>query len=199
MHVDYVEKMEPKHNAQSKSSPVFLPAQRDVRGSLEVFNPSSNEVTAPFRPQPTWRTWTESPQNNTVPAPTISTSEDLNVNVGISSSHSGRLPTDEIKSWMALKDPNPNDTPPAFIQPHSPPFVKGTGVAPQSPGGIVGAAEQRAAEWGLVLQTDTETGKPQGVKVRTSGEDPSAKPGSSRRDSGNSVQSDVSDDGTGKY
>lgn len=53
-------------------------------------------------------------------------------------------------------------------------------MAPQSPGGIVGAAEQRAAEWGLVLQTDTETGKPQGVKVRTSGEDPNAKPGSNR-------------------
>lgn len=192
--------MEPKHHAQNKSSPVFLPAQRDVRGSLEVFNPSSNEVTAPFRSQPTWRTWTESPQSNIVPSPTISTSEDPNINVGLSSSHSGRLPTDEIKSWMALKDPNPNDTPPAFIQPHSPPVVKGMVVAPQSPGGIVGAAEQRAAEWGLVLQTDTETGKPQGVKVRTSGEDANAKPGSNRRDSGNSVQSssDVSDDGLGK-
>ncbi|GJS96883.1 putative LOV domain-containing protein [Tanacetum coccineum] len=130
----------------------------------------------------------------------ISTSEDLNVNAGLSSSHSGRLPTDEIKSWMALKDPNPYDTPPVFIQPHSPPLGKGTMVAPPSPSGIVGAAEQRAAEWGLVLQTDTETGKPQGVKVRTSGEDSNAKPGSNRRDSGNSVQSssDVSDDGLGK-
>ncbi|KAL4588108.1 hypothetical protein LXL04_000987 [Taraxacum kok-saghyz] len=70
---------------------------------------------------------------------------------------------------------------------HQPAFAQSSkavaGVAPPSPGGIVGA-EQRAAEWGLVLQTDTETGKPQGVKVRTSGEDTNVKPGSNRRDSG---------------
>ncbi|XP_020552503.1 phototropin-1-like [Sesamum indicum] len=64
--------------------------------------------------------------------------------------------------------------------------------------GEVGAAAQRAAEWGLVLKTDEETGKPQGVKVRTSGDEPN-KAGNSRRDSGNSVRSsgDLSDDGTG--
>nr|AML76699.1 putative LOV domain-containing protein [Schlegelia parasitica] len=70
----------------------------------------------------------------------------------------------------------------------------------KSPAGAeVGAAAQRAAEWGLVLKTDEETGKLQGVKVRTSG-DEANKPGNSRRDSGNSVMSsgDLSDDGIGK-
>ncbi|XP_024973676.1 phototropin-1 [Cynara cardunculus var. scolymus] len=192
--------MEPK-----RSSPVFLPAQRDVRGSLEVFNPSTNETTSQFRSQPTWRSWTESPQNHPEPSPPPPSTE-VNDNVTLSSSRSGGLPADEInKSWMALKDPNPHEAPPVTMPPQSPPFARSSAagvvaLAPQSPGGILGAAEQRAAEWGLVLQTDTETGKPQGVKVRTSGEDPNAKPGSSRRDSGNSVQSssDVSDDGLGK-
>ncbi|KAL3829153.1 hypothetical protein ACJIZ3_017955 [Penstemon smallii] len=77
-----------------------------------------------------------------------------------------------ITSWMALEPtPDPDD--------HQ----------------GVGAASQRAAEWGLVLKTDEETGKPQGVKVRTSGDDPK----SSRRNSGNSVRSDLSDDGTGGF
>ena len=38
-------------------------------------------------------------------------------------------------------------------------------------GGIedVGKATQRAAEWGLVLQTNEQTGRPQGVSARSSG------------------------------
>nr|AML78704.1 putative LOV domain-containing protein [Solidago canadensis] len=182
--------MEQKEHAQNKPTPLFQLAQRDVRGSLEVFNPSSHETTAPFRSQPTWRSWAESPQNNPEPPPPPPSADIIiNNNVGLTASHSSRLPADEInKSWMALKDPYP---------PQSPPF---TTTVPQSPGRIMGAAEQRAAEWGLVLQKDTETGKPQGVKVRTSGEDSNAKPGSNRRDSSNSVQSssDISDDGLGK-
>ncbi|XP_071721024.1 phototropin-1 [Rutidosis leptorrhynchoides] len=188
--------MEPKQqHAQNKSSPLFQQAQRDVRGSLEVFNPSTNDLIAPLRSQPTWRTWVESPQHNQEPPPPPpKPSANITENVSLSGSNSGRLlPADEITSWMALKDPYP---------PQSPPFISTAVVgpgAPQSPGGMV-AAEQRAAEWGLVLEKNTETGKPQGVKVRTSGEDPNAKPGSNRRDSGNSVQSssDVSDDGLGK-
>ncbi|KAK7324968.1 hypothetical protein VNO77_28962 [Canavalia gladiata] len=67
--------------------------------------------------------------------------------------------------------------------------------------GECGAAAQRAAEWGLVLRTDTETGKPQGVAVRNSGgEEPNAKvaaSSSSRRNSHNSVRTsgDSSDGG----
>lgn len=66
--------------------------------------------------------------------------------------------------------------------------------------GEAGTAAKRAAEWGLVLKTDDETGKPQGVKVRTPGDDQITKPGSSRKDSGNSMRSsgDMSDDGTGR-
>lgn len=39
----------------------------------------------------------------------------------------------------------------------------------------VGKAAQRAAEWGLVLQTDEHTGRPQGVAARTSGASGSAR------------------------
>ncbi|KAD4385046.1 hypothetical protein E3N88_25214 [Mikania micrantha] len=191
--------MDSKQHAQNKPpAPLFQPAQRDTRGSLEVFNPSTNDATAPFRTQPTWRSWSDPPQNHPEPPPPA----DVKVNPGISASRSGRLPDDEIKSWMALKHPSPYEKPAVMMPPHSPPSALSSTsavVAPPSPGGIVGAAEQRAAEWGLVLKTDAETGKPQGVKVRTSAEDPNAKPGSNRRDSGNSMQSssEVSDDGSG--
>ncbi|GAU14620.1 hypothetical protein TSUD_96840 [Trifolium subterraneum] len=72
-------------------------------------------------------------------------------------------------SWMALKETTP------------PPSISGNSGS---------AAAQRAAEWGLVLKTDSETGKPQGVAVRSSG-------GGSRRDSNNSMRSsgESSDDG----
>lgn len=53
--------------------------------------------------------------------------------------------------------------------------------------GSSSAAAQRAAEWGLVLKTNEETGKPQGVSVRNSGE---------KRESGLSYRSsEDSDDG----
>ncbi|TYI80706.1 hypothetical protein E1A91_D05G106700v1 [Gossypium mustelinum] len=53
-----------------------------------------------------------------------------------------------------------------------------------------GEAAKRAAGWGLVLKTDNETGKPQGVVVRNSGGDaPNIKPGTSRRNSNNSLRS----------
>ncbi|KAA8549531.1 hypothetical protein F0562_001451 [Nyssa sinensis] len=108
---------------------------------------------------------------------------------------------------MALKDPT---LPP--LQPQSPllPQKSISAIINDSDGqkssetpplpGDMGAAAQRAAEWGLVLKTDTETGKPQGVKLRTSGEDSSNKPGTSRRSSGNSVRTsgELSDDGGGK-
>nr|BAC23098.1 phototropin [Vicia faba] len=81
---------------------------------------------------------------------------------------SDEVPT--ATSWMALKETTPS---------------------PKS-GESGSVAEQRAAEWGLVLKTDSETGKPQGVGVRGSGGG-----GGSRRDSNNSVRSsgESSDDG----
>ncbi|WVZ04491.1 hypothetical protein V8G54_025297 [Vigna mungo] len=148
---------------------------RDQRGSLEVFNPSSsysNEkpVNSPLRTQSTWKTWMESRAEE--PA-----------------EQQQRGSPDEVTatSWMALKD----STPPLPSQTLA--AVLGEPLAE------VGNAAKRAAEWGLVLKTDTETGKPQGVAVRTSGgEEPSSKvTGGSRRDSGNSVRSsgESSDDG----
>ncbi|CAN0874910.1 PHOT1 [Linum grandiflorum] len=73
-------------------------------------------------------------------------------------------------SWMALKDPPSNS-------------------------GSAGAAAKRAAEWGLVLKTDDQTGKPQGVSVRSSGAE-EGKQATSRRASGNSLRSsgEYSDD-----
>ncbi|CAN1145674.1 PHOT1 [Linum perenne] len=73
-------------------------------------------------------------------------------------------------SWMALKD---DDLPTSSSN--------------------TGAAAKRAAEWGLVLKTDDQTGKPKGVSVRSSGGE---EPAVGRRTSGNSVRSsgEYSDD-----
>uniref|UniRef100_A0A5B7BD45 non-specific serine/threonine protein kinase n=1 Tax=Davidia involucrata TaxID=16924 RepID=A0A5B7BD45_DAVIN len=197
--------MEPTDHKQKPSS-LIPPLPRDSRGSLEVFNPStynSRQTNPGFQSQPTWQSWID-PRSSPEPE------------VAKLSSKSGRANADEITSWMALKDPTPPPPPPPPppLQPQSPPIAQktistiindpdGGQKSPdksQLPAGEVGAAAQRAAEWGLVLKTDTETGKPQGVKVRTSGDDPNNKPGTSRRSSGNSVRTsgELSDDGGGK-
>ncbi|KAK6144537.1 hypothetical protein DH2020_021357 [Rehmannia glutinosa] len=189
------------------------PLPRDPRGSLEVFNPSSihssSSVVASSRPsnpvfrsQPLgWQSWSSNPDGG-------ESERKL-------SSKSGRTNAEGITSWMALKDPTqlPSASPPPPVPPpqhhHQPPPLTSKTMAEifndhegkKSPAqGEVGAAAQRAAEWGLVLKTDEETGKLQGVKVRTSGGDEQNKPGNNRRDSGNSVRSsgDLSDDGAGK-
>ncbi|XP_047313273.1 phototropin-1 [Impatiens glandulifera] len=180
----------------NKLPPPIVPSlPRDPRGSLEVFNPTgytSPRQTIPvFRPQPpSWKSWAEQPE----PEPT----PDL-------SSKSGRQDPEEITTWMALKESSSEENPPpavahktiaaAVLKDHE----KATAVVGNSSTGEVGAAAQRAAEWGLVLKTDDETGKLQGVKVRTSGDELSGKSGN-RRESGNSVRTsgDMSDDGTGK-
>ncbi|KAH6810443.1 phototropin 1 [Perilla frutescens var. frutescens] len=193
----------------SRNKPLIPPLPRDPRGSLEVFNPSNTSPAATSaaasrpasnpvsRPAPSWQSWSSNPE----PEP------DRNF-----SSKSGRANADSITSWMALKDTaSPPPPPPPQKQHQTPPLPsktiaeifndhEGQKSPTKSPAkGAVGAAEKRAAEWGLVLKTDEETGKPQGVKVRTSG-DESGKPGNNRRDSGNSVRTsgDLSDDGTGK-
>nr|AML78629.1 putative LOV domain-containing protein [Codariocalyx motorius] len=149
---------------------------RDQRGSLEVFNPSSSystekQVNSPLRSQSTtWKTWVDTHETE-------------------SPEQKQQHGTDDVTatSWMALKD----STPPPTLATVLGEFVPAAGE--------VGTAAKRAAEWGLVLKTDTETGKPQGVAVRTSGgDDPSAKVAvGSRRDSSNSVRSsgESSDDG----
>lgn len=182
-----MQKMEPTDkNAQNKTNPLLPQQARDARGSLEVFNPTSyatpnpnptrptNQVT---RPTTTWSDWTQ-PPTATEPPPASS--------------------QQKVTSWMALKDP----TPPQRSQ--SPPTRKTISSIIKDEKkvatGEVGAAEKRAAEWGLVLKTDDETGKPQGVQVRNSGgEEQNGK--ASRRNSGNSMRDsgDSSDDGGNIY
>nr|AML78000.1 putative LOV domain-containing protein [Viola canadensis] len=182
-----------------KSSKQTLP--RDSRGSLEVFNPSAGSTyptprpTNPaFRSTPTWQSWVDPRGNNQelnpprlppapAPAPTPITTATA---TAIKPNKPG-LPEEVTTSWMALKDPTPiqtkNPAPPAA--PSSSPSKTQEDKKP-AVAGEVGAAAKRAAEWGLVLKTDTETGKPQGVGVRNSGGDEKA--GGSRRNSNNSVR-----------
>lgn len=156
-----------------ESPPASSSSTRNLRGSLEVFNPSTYNRTSNyqvFRPQSSWKNWadknTESPEN-------------------ISGRHNDA--SDKVTSWMALKE----STPPQSL-------VINEGL--KSPAGS-GSVAQRAAEWGLVLKTDDETGKLKGVKVRNSGgDDPSnnkAGTPSSRKNSSTSIRSsgDLSDDG----
>lgn len=168
-------------NNKSKKSSLVPPLPRDSRGSLEVFNPSpyqSRPTNPPFRSQPTWQSWAElrsspEPQPDLTPLPSSRSTQD-----------------DEITatSWMALKEASPPPPPPPSAISTT---LAASGVA--QPPAEVGAAVQRAAEWGLVLKTDTETGRPQGVTVRTSGGDDGpagGRPeGTSRRNSSNSVRS----------
>nr|AML78202.1 putative LOV domain-containing protein [Anisacanthus quadrifidus] len=182
--------MESDQNPRSnKPSSLIPPLPRDHRGSLEVFNPtsfSSSSASSPsvFRTsQPsTWQTLASSPDPDPDPKPAKSNA-------------------DGLTSWMALKEEAPSQAPHPLAASRTIAEIFNDHEAQKSPAKSstgesgTGAAAQRAAEWGLVLKTDHETGKPQGVKVRTSGEDQS-KP-SGRRDSGNSIRSsdDFSDDG----
>nr|AML79505.1 putative LOV domain-containing protein [Phacelia campanularia] len=107
----------------------------------------------------------------------------------------------EITKWMALKDSTPTTQPQQSSGGStslSALIIKGEkeGEKSNAGKGENGVAAQRAAEWGLVLKTDSETGKPQGVQVRTSS-DENTKGGTSTRASGNSMRTsgDSSDDG----
>nr|AML78986.1 putative LOV domain-containing protein [Gleditsia sinensis] len=184
--------MEQPDKSPNQSS-LIPPFPRDPRGSLEVFNPSSysteNPTNSTFRSQPKWTSWIEPSSSHK-----------------LSSSNSGLADEITNTSWMALRDSNPptQSSSPIAEQTLSSILNDGGESVQKSPAtvhvsGEVGAAAQRAAEWGLVLKTDTDTGKPQGVAVRKSGgEESSAKlTGTSRRNSNNSVRSsgDSSDDG----
>ncbi|XP_010260111.1 PREDICTED: phototropin-1 [Nelumbo nucifera] len=165
------------------------------RDSLEVFNPSSHasRPTHPvFRPQSTWQNWDDSRDNSIPeePDPLLS----------------GRPADEPITSWMAIKEPTPSPLKDAE-RPSSLIFEENqqdgdTNRRVEKPTGEADTAAQRAAEWGLVLKTNSETGKPQGVTVRTSGGDDANNRGSGtyRRDSGTSMRTsdELSDDGAGK-
>nr|AML77445.1 putative LOV domain-containing protein [Portulaca pilosa] len=162
--------MDPDHPSKSSSS-LVPPLPRDPRGSLEVFNPStySFRPTKPvFQSPSTWQSWAETRGK-------LEQVEEDEPKL-LSKTGSGSAKAEEITSWMALPDPP---------RPLSPLAHGADDVDEQ---GSTSKAEQRAAEWGLVLKTDSETGKLQGVTVRTSGDD-NGKPDGPRRESGGSVRS----------
>nr|AML77202.1 putative LOV domain-containing protein [Digitalis purpurea] len=184
---------------------------RDARGSLEVFNPSSSSTTSTpaSRPaNPLFGSWNHS-----------RTTSNSNSEIKNSSGNADNL----TSSWMALvkkeegeeeeetarHDPSPAGQ---TLQPKANKSAISSsnigteilndyndidveGEKPKAPTGEVGAAAKRAAEWGLVLKTDQETGKPQGVHVRNSNDNNDPK--SSRRNSGTSMKSsgEFSDEG----
>nr|AML78581.1 putative LOV domain-containing protein [Talbotia elegans] len=121
---------------------------RDSRGSLEVFNPT----TFSARPQhPAYPTWQQNTRWPPPPPPPIQQEEES---------------SDELTPrWLAL--PSKHDQPqrPPPPPPPPPPKEKKNSTAVED-----SAAAQRAADWGLVLRTDEETGRPKGVEVRRSGE-----------------------------
>ncbi|KAM4095502.1 hypothetical protein ACJW30_08G033900 [Castanea mollissima] len=187
-----------------KPTTLIPPLTRDSRGSLEVFNPSTYSTTGPtdnpagFSSHPTWQNWKE---------PRVSIPEPPDHQLSSKSkSKSGRA--EEITSWMALKDPTPQPltsqlSQPPLTQKTLPAFINENTSVSAEPAVTDTAAAQRAAEWGLVLKTDMETGKPQGVSVRSSGDEASNndnnRAGTSRRNSNNSVRSsgELSDDPRG--
>ena len=189
--------MEQSDKSVTRQSSLRLPPfPGDRRGSLEVFKPSSSSFTEKpidlsFRSEPKWKSWLE-PHGTHEPEPAELSSFDT----GQANEISNNI------SWMALE--NPNLTTHSSSPPSQQTFSAILNDAAQkSPStkhfpGEVGMAALRAAEWGLVLKTDTETGKPQGVSFRKSGEGPAPRvSGTSRRNSNNSVRSlgDTSDDG----
>ncbi|XP_016436377.1 phototropin-1 [Nicotiana tabacum] len=192
--------MEQQQNKQSP--PLIPPLPRDPRGSLEVFNPSTYSISRPKNPvfrssQPSWKNnWAESEPEPIKRSSSIPETEEESEPI-VSSNNDIKEET-TATSWMAIKDPI--ITPISTSQLASP--ITQTAISPAAAAAVNenGAAAQRAAEWGLVLKTDDETGKLKGVKVRNSGDDPNGKAENSRRNSGNSVRSsgEFSDDGAGK-
>ncbi|KAM1309678.1 hypothetical protein ACFX13_006499 [Malus domestica] len=184
--------MEDEQFSDTTAPALIPPFPRDSRGSLEVFNPSTFSTAAKptktttgspaFRSQQTWQSWTDPLATTPEPDPLP--------NLASKSTRTADITT----SWMALKDVahhSPTPSPLSNIQQ----TISSSSVdANDKPSDD---AAQRAAEWGLVLKTDEETGKPQGVGVRTSGgpEDSTSKPSlgggteASRRNSNNSTRS----------
>ncbi|KAJ6814541.1 phototropin-1A-like [Iris pallida] len=117
-----------------------------------------------FNPSSSFATRSQTPPKPRLPFPTWQPSPNPTAHID-----DGEIAT----SWMAL----PKQSPPLPLPP--PPQPEAAAAATE--------AAQRAAEWGLVLRTDDETGKPQGVAVRKSAEDKSSS--AVPRDSGTSSRS----------
>lgn len=199
--------MDPSNQPQNKQSSLVPPFPRDPRGSLEVFNPagyssSRQTTTLPLRSQPP--SWPIHDEPTPSPFRLAERTRQEENEFSSSKRTTSKANDEEIGTkWMALKEqsPSPPPAPRSALQqklPASSIDVDSHDSPGKSPvSGEMGAVAQRAAEWGLVLKTDDETGKLQGVKVRTSGDEQSNKGGTGRRDSGNSIRSsgDLSEDG----
>ncbi|MED6182537.1 Phototropin-1 [Stylosanthes scabra] len=147
-----------EQSGKSPKKSLLKPFTRDPRGSLEVFNPTSSYSAAAAVANPTGSPAPARPQPIWK---TWAAEQQLPRSTSFDelTTTAATAATTTATSWMALKE-----------------------TAPLS-SSESGEAAQRAAEWGLVLKTDTETGKPQGVAVRNSDGG-----GSSRRNSKNSAR-----------
>ncbi|KAG4380938.1 hypothetical protein AAZX31_15G042000 [Glycine max] len=120
--------------------------------------------------------------------------EVFNPNTSTSTSTNVRVRSQPLwKSWTESEEPR-----------HEIAATSWMAINPAAPAaGERGEAAQRAAEWGLVLRTDTETGKPRGVEARNSGgEEPNAAKlaavaSSSRKNSQNSARNSGDSSGGG--
>nr|AML77350.1 putative LOV domain-containing protein [Sabal bermudana] len=149
-------------------APSLLPElSRDSRGSLEVFNPSAFSAHPHAQSQSKLSSPFSSWQS---PSPSEIPQEDL------------------TPPWLALHEPSR----PPLARSCSEVISISKKASTSTPD--VDAAAQRAAEWGLVLKTDEETGRPQGVGVRRSGDEAGQ---GGRRDSGKSQRSSEGSEAVG--
>ncbi|XP_074558723.1 phototropin-1A-like [Curcuma longa] len=173
--------MEDKYPA---TRPAVIPSlPRDSRGSLEVFNPTSFAARAQAKsPTPPFATWQPRSDPPFHPQSHLASAED----------------DDIIRPWLALPS-GPTAVPPVPPHQHYSETVSVTKKASSSSSSTadVGSAAQRAAEWGLVLKTDEETGRPQGVGVRRSG-DEIGKGGPQRVSDGGSYRNSEDSDALGQ-
>lgn len=160
----------------AKAPSLIQPLPRDSRGSLEVFNPTTSfsaaATAAPAtKPKytPSYPVW-HSAGAGLAPAGGEEEKQHSKARDAAAVAEGEEVAT----PWMAIKGKVPVHDGGGVGK-----KAAATGDVPLA--GEVGAAAQRAAEWGLVLRTDEETGKPQGVGVRKSGEDANR---ASRRNSG---------------
>nr|AHZ63860.1 phototropin [Welwitschia mirabilis] len=180
---------------KSPYNPASLP--RDARGSLEVFNPGGSLAPS-------------SESSEGPPLPADWSFFDVSQN-SVSKNSESSKPAEHTGKWMVRSDTDPQNIEeskqpkPAIpgtrgskntgkadavlIEPGNPCSLNGTGS--EQILSEAGMAE-RAAAWGLVVKTNIETGKPQGVGLRTSSEETASE---TRRGSESSMRTS---DGSGR-
>nr|AML79181.1 putative LOV domain-containing protein [Limonium spectabile] len=153
-------KLTPSLDSAPPPPPLIPPLPRDSRGSLEIFNPSFTPYGGPPPPPPRPTTWRSSWADTT--------------HHQLPEHSNNQQQEEEITSWMAIS------TTATAAAPITSTIISSSDKTTQhnphhhhhhNPPDERTAAEKRAAEWGLVLETDNKTGRPQGVKVRNSGGD----------------------------